>query len=98
MIVSLFWMVAARTGVAPWIDRVPTHLQLADEVSRQETGNAIRNGWVDAGCDLRPMWQLLKKWLKVKLHPTMSHAEELLRTVARIRRKAGLATPELPTV
>jgi len=98
MIVSLFWMVAARTGVAPWIDRVPTHLQLADEVSRQDTEKALESGWVDAKCELAPMWQLLKRWLKAKLHPSMCHAEELLTTTARIRRRAGLATPRLPTV
>ena len=94
--VSLHWLTAVRGGAYPWRDRVPTGLQVADEISRHECAKARSLGCKHAELDLARVWQQLTDWVVDHIEPTIEHVHVLLALAKEAREAVGLKTPELP--
>jgi len=94
--VSLHWLAAVRVGAYPWTDRVPTGLQVADDVSRHDYSKAASLGWSHAELDLARVWQQLTDWVIEAIEPTVDHVHTLLELTREARTGAGLNAPELP--
>ncbi len=46
-IAGAFWKEVGRLGAAAWITRVPSRLNLADPISRDDLGMARAQGWTE---------------------------------------------------
>ena len=58
-LVSAYWVAAATTAAAPWMERVSSKANLSDQVSRGDFAQAVRLGWRRVRFDLERLWQEL---------------------------------------
>ena len=57
--VSAYWVAAATTAAAPWLERVSSKANLSDQVSRGDFAQAERLRWRQVRFDLTRFWQEL---------------------------------------
>ena len=59
LLVTLVWAAVTSTGGAPWFERVPSKANVSDSVSRGNTEEARKRGWLEVEVDLTETWKLL---------------------------------------
>ena len=60
-IISMYWNMHAQQMRPPWVDRVSSKCNAADEVSRGDTTAAIRRGWIRLDPDLSEVYSCINQ-------------------------------------
>ena len=89
-IVGLFWTFAALRGVHPWFERVGTHAQLADAVSRGDVDVAERLRWKRVDADLTEVWGVIATAVENDCVASRDAAAAVLRAVNAVRESNAL--------
>ena len=89
-IVGLFWTFAALRCVHPWFERVGTHAQLADAVSRGNIDEAVRLRWKRFDADLTEVWDIVATAVEQDCVASRDAAAALLHAVNALRAQNGL--------
>ena len=76
-IISLFWLSAASRCISPWIERVSSQDNIADEISRGEFARARRLAWQEVELPLGSIWPVILDAIESKDGVTRQHVEAI---------------------
>ena len=76
-IISLFWQSAASRCVSPWIVRVSSEDNIADEISRGDFARARRLSWQEVKLPLGSIWPVLLDAIESRDGVARHHVEAI---------------------
>ena len=71
-LLGTYWAAHAISGTSPWMERVTTHANIADAVSRNDVSFAQSQGWLIAQLDLSKAYSILRR---IATDSEFAHAE-----------------------
>ena len=71
-LLGTYWAAHAISGTSPWMERVTTHANIADAVSRNDVKFAVAQGWLIAQLDLSRAHSILRR---IAADSEFAHAE-----------------------
>ena len=89
-VISLFWSVAAATGVRPWFERVPSNAQLADGVSRGSDELAVELGSRKLNFVYDDFWDIIVDMVEAGGLADSTFTKRMLKAISTQRKAVGL--------
>lgn len=60
-LIGMYWTGCTADNINPWFERVSTHANISDAVSRGDFREAEQRGWTRLHVELRPLWPILRR-------------------------------------